>query len=503
MRSLPYVISLNSEPAAWYFDFLNACLSDPSNIFYNEFKNFGLRIASNYFAAKIYYQEICDPEKIHLYLFQEELVLNAEKGINTIICSPTGSGKTVVAAHIILNHLSMMKKNGEIGRVAMLVPTVPLVEQQSTILNTYLRKIYWVEGMSGSEPLSRDGRASYILASDIVVLTPQIFINLIRNIRKDDRLFFTDFSMLIFDECHHCDGDHPYSVLMRMLHDFQGPKPQIIGLTASIPVGSGGLNPEAALNVLSAHCITTVRKCKDDLKLHVTPPFDGKNNFLKYHFEAYHSALCLNDLLPDAYAYKYLLKNLEDDSSFGGDNEKDILKKLHAILKEKYSEEPDSRTIIFVATRLLAEELADHLNCSGVLKKRFGAFLYDVEQYSAVNGQSSSEQRRMIKYFNDGQIKVLVATSVAEEGLDISACNLIIKYNNTGSEMSLIQRRGRGRAKNSRSVLLVLNESVEEKELENIQKELLMHRCLEHIQTKTEEQMRKLVGNSDEVLSLC
>lgn len=48
----------------------------------------------------------------------------------------------------------------------------------------------------------------------------------------------------------------------------------------------------------------------------------------------------------------------------------------------------------------------------------------------------------VIERFNKGSIKVIVATSVAEEGLDISACNLIIKYNDTGSQTSLIQRRG-------------------------------------------------------------
>lgn len=42
--------------------------------------------------------------------------------------------------------------------------------------------------------------------------------------------------------------------------------------------------------------------------------------------------------------------------------DKDILKKLHAILKEKYADEPNSRTIIFIRTRLSAAKLAEHLN---------------------------------------------------------------------------------------------------------------------------------------------
>ncbi|VDN45675.1 unnamed protein product [Gongylonema pulchrum] len=62
-------------------------------------------------------------------------------------------------------------------------------------------------------------------------------------------------------------------------------------------------------------------------------------------------------------------------------------------------------------------------------------------QSSSVDGQTSEQQRAMIEDFNHGIVKILVATSVAEEGLDISACNLIIKYNNAGSERTLIQRR--------------------------------------------------------------
>lgn len=73
-------------------------------------------------------------------------------------------------------------------------------------------------------------------------------------------------------------------------------------------------------------------------------------------------------------------------------------------------------------------------------------------------------------------------TSVAEEGLDISACNLIIKYNTVGSERTMIQRRGRARARDSKSILLCLDDDVEQREIVNIVREQMMHLCLKQLQ---------------------
>ncbi len=45
-------------------------------------------------------------EKLQLRDYQEELARPSLEGKNTVICAPTGSGKTWVAVKIILEHLN-------------------------------------------------------------------------------------------------------------------------------------------------------------------------------------------------------------------------------------------------------------------------------------------------------------------------------------------------------------------------------------------------------------
>ena len=52
------------------------------------------------------------------------------------------------------------------------------------------------------------------------------------------------------------------------------------------------------------------------------------------------------------------------------------------------------------------------------------------------------EQKVVLQHFKDGIHKLLVATSVAEEGLDITKCNLVIRYEHVTDEIGRIQSKG-------------------------------------------------------------
>jgi ERCC4-related helicase len=86
------------------------------------------------------------------------------------------------------------------------------------------------------------------------------------------------------------------------------------------------------------------------------------------------------------------------------------------------------------------------------------------EETVVSKGLNQKEQVEILKSFHEGAVNVLVATSVAEEGLDIGEVDLIVFFESVGSLIRSVQRMGRtGRKRCGRVVVLVAGEKDDEK----------------------------------------
>lgn len=67
---------------------------------------------------------------------------------------------------------------------------------------------------------------------------------------------------------------------------------------------------------------------------------------------------------------------------------------------------------------------------------------------------SSNQLKDKLAKFKSGEINILIATTVVEEGLDISDCNLVICLNEMMNVKAFIQMKGRARLQDSQFIFL-------------------------------------------------
>lgn len=110
-----------------------------------------------------------------------------------------------------------------------------------------------------------------------------------------------------------------------------------------------------------------------------------------------------------------------------------------------------SQILIFSHYRDTATHIVEELNKSGIKSFRF------VGQSTRNNdiGMNQNEQSVILDSFRKKEFNVLVATSIAEEGLDIPEVKLVIFYEPVASEIRHIQRKGRTGRKSSGNVIIL------------------------------------------------
>ncbi|KAE8660545.1 Endoribonuclease Dicer-like protein 1 [Hibiscus syriacus] len=131
-----------------------------------------------------------------------------------------------------------------------------------------------------------------------------------------------------------------------------------------------------------------------------------------------------------------------------------VTPKVQSLIKIllKYQHTEDFHAIIFV----------ERVVAALVLPKVFAELpsLGFIRCASLIGHNNSQEMRTgqmqdTIAKFRDGRVTLLVATSVAEEGLDIRQCNVVIRFDLAKTVLAYIQSRGRARKPGSDYILMI------------------------------------------------
>lgn len=161
--------------------------------------------------------------------YQRTIYENA-KNKNSIIYLETGTGKTFISLMLSYYYL---RKNDK--KVIFLANTVQLVRQQhqqyyadidmikdqmewqfeefdenqlKKNMKVVVKEVY--SHIADDEESRKKFFEESYKKTDILVLTPQIFLNWLRRAYIE----LSEFSLIIFDECHHTNEDHPYNQIM-------------------------------------------------------------------------------------------------------------------------------------------------------------------------------------------------------------------------------------------------------------------------------------------------
>jgi len=127
------------------------------------------------------------------------------------------------------------------------------------------------------------------------------------------------------------------------------------------------------------------------------------------------------------------------------------LLKLKELVFETLQNNQDAKIIIFTQFRDSADEIAKELNKLNIKNQIF----FGQAKKNGV-GFSQKQQKEILDRFRIGEFNILIATSVAEEGLDIPKVDEVIFYEPIPSAIRSIQRRGRtGRLEKGEVTILV------------------------------------------------
>ena len=498
--------------------------------------------------------ELIKPSAIEQRDYQTNIAAVAARE-STLLVLPTGMGKTIVALIVIAEKLLNTK-----GKILLLAPTKPLVQQHAAFLKDNLPR-FEPSMFTGEVPPAK--RKEMWVDGRIIVSTPQV----IENDLNEDRISLEGVELIVFDEAHRAAGDYAYVTIGKRYADVGG---LVLGMTASpgsdvskiaeVCENLGITNVEIrseldedvveytqdvevqyiAVNIqegigpvvylLRQIFDEQVRKLREFGYLDPKKPVTTRDlleagnvirarlNSGRKSYNLFRAASIQSIAMKISHAIElaetqgrgalenYLEKQVKEGSEKGGSKaSRDIVKdarfqqartlvygmqrdhpkleKVIPILKTQFLSKPDSRVIVFTHYRDTCDLMKQTLEkIEGFRPVRFVGQANKGEDI----GLNQKEQKEIIEKFKSGEHNILVATSIAEEGLDIPATDLVVLYEPVPSEIRTIQRRGRtGRRRAGKVVMLITRHTKDEAYFySSRKKEMQMRRELDSLRRK-------------------
>jgi ERCC4-related helicase len=165
------------------------------------------------------------------------------------------------------------------------------------------------------------------------------------------------------------------------------------------------------------------------------------------------------------------------------------VQEIVSIVTEQLASNKESKIIVFTHYRDTSLYVLKQLeNIPGVRPVRF------IGQTGKENdkGLTQKEQIEIIRRFKGDEYNVLIATSVAEEGLDIPSTDLVVFYEPVPSEIRTIQRKGRTARKMAGKVIILIAKGTPDEAYywSSRNKERRMHSELEVLRTALRKKLQ-------------
>eukprot|EP00929_Paragymnodinium_shiwhaense_P053925 TRINITY_DN27034_c0_g1_i1.p1 TRINITY_DN27034_c0_g1~~TRINITY_DN27034_c0_g1_i1.p1 ORF type:complete len:1818 (+),score=492.80 TRINITY_DN27034_c0_g1_i1:283-5454(+) len=371
-------------------------------------------------------------------------------------------------------------------QAVFVVPTISLARQQALGMRKMLAhsgaKVAEVTGAGCKEKWTSEFWEN-IRTHQVLVVMHAILLKALESkyLRADD------ISLVVFDEAHHAVKGHPYVLIAKELGEQAQMRQRVLGLTASYLHGrmscpeTKRLKLEEALRSrlwtpseaqLAEHAPKhRFERCSYDdsaddtddsplkgpselsAELLAAPDFPRSNEQKAVQDLAAKAQYVYALLGAEAWRFVFLesvchyLQALEArlQADAAGQKEVKVTGKVEALLcrlEEFFDALGEKlRCIIFV------EQAVSTLPLAHVISKRLGDCLCCAA--SGISSMTSSTREQNLNRFRDGTCPILVTTNAMEEGIDVPACNVVVRFDAFYNVKSHIQGAGRARMKDA------------------------------------------------------